>query len=1241
MLFLTVTHAKLLRLLRHNYPWLVGGLLLLLVSYFLYYSSWLNQAPTKVLSDFESVLHQKEQEMDLLLDDFSATSNSELWEALTQPNDPKANLYNDRGFLVLEYVQDTLAFWSGNAVPVDRVRNRSSFHSQLVRLPDGWYEVRKRKDGDKLWVGLILLKKVYPYQNNYLINGFHKDFNLRPEAAIGLSSLDRLNVKTREGKDLCSIHFPKDDSNLKSRRALLLLIDILGLLFVLIFLHEGFLKLGQRIGPNLSLLTHILLIIGLRAIAIAVNFPVSFYELGMFGPEAYGASAWFPSLGDLSVNILIFFYISYLINTRLQVPKVVLGKRHKDLRLWVVAFASALLFGFSLLCDSLIEGLIIDSNISFDVNNLFALEGYSYQGIFIIGLLLFVYFLLIDKVLSILGTLSLEVRAESFMIGVGYLLFLGVAVSFYPTNWALLVFPLLVVVIIAVIRDGGRSYSFGSVILLLTVFSLYAASSLSNYTTEKEHRERVIKAEKLSEDEDPIVEQLYAEMEQRLLSDLTLREYVTNLDSFDQNGFEKRLEQQYFNGYFSKYNLKTYVFNADRKLAVEAVADKRKSNALYFENLIRNYGRDARGNQLYYIDNFKEQENYILRMQLPVVDSAQAGVAYMVLESKLIPEKIGFPDLLLDKRNQVHLDLSGYSIAKYKAQELRYEYGSIPFPLTTKEFNPEGPFQEFLTKDKNDHLVFRVAEDLMVVVSKPEEDLLARATTFSYLFAFFSLIVLLLILLRNLRGSWQLTRLNFHSKVQFLLVTVILTSLILFGLGTSYYINRQYSEKNYKNISEKIQSVLIEVENKLGGLEHLDQATGGYKYAILTKFSNVFFTDITLYRPDGSLAATSRPKLFNEGLLGRTMNSEAFHEMRHRQKSEFIHDENIGKLRYLSAYVPFYNKQGELMAYLNLPYFAKQSELENEISSFLVALINIYVLLFALSVVVALLISNIITQPLRLLQDMLSQVELGKSNDAIAYDGRDEIGSLVAVYNQKVAELESSAEMLAQSERESAWREMAKQVAHEIKNPLTPMKLSVQHLLRSWKDRPEEFEARLKRVSTTLIEQIDTLSSIASEFSNFAKMPLAREEVLSVDQILKSVIDLYQDQPNLEIFFAVSDTDAFPVYADKDHLLRVFNNLLKNAIQAIPEDRAGRIQVSISLRGKEALVELKDNGAGIPEELVDRIFVPNFTTKTAGMGLGLAMVRNMVNNAGGKVWFETERNKGTSFFVTLPIHFES
>ncbi|GAG47127.1 unnamed protein product, partial [marine sediment metagenome] len=231
--------------------------------------------------------------------------------------------------------------------------------------------------------------------------------------------------------------------------------------------------------------------------------------------------------------------------------------------------------------------------------------------------------------------------------------------------------------------------------------------------------------------------------------------------------------------------------------------------------------------------------------------------------------------------------------------------------------------------------------------------------------------------------------------------------------------------------------------------------------------------------------------VFDVGLTSKKMNQEAFYQIGFNKETVFTHQENIGKLGYLSTYAQFKNKEGKPLAYINLPYFAKQSALETEISTFLVAFINIYVLIFVLSIIIAMIISNYFTQPLKLIQSKLRNVKLGKSNELIHWEERDEIGALVGEYNRMIGELSKSAELLAKSERESAWREMAKQVAHEIKNPLTPMKLSLQHMQRTWKDKSPNWDKNFESMSSTLIEQINALSTIANEFSNFAKMPTA------------------------------------------------------------------------------------------------------------------------------------------------------
>jgi nitrogen fixation/metabolism regulation signal transduction histidine kinase len=437
-------------------------------------------------------------------------------------------------------------------------------------------------------------------------------------------------------------------------------------------------------------------------------------------------------------------------------------------------------------------------------------------------------------------------------------------------------------------------------------------------------------------------------------------------------------------------------------------------------------------------------------------------------------------------------------------------------------------------------------------------------------------------------------------------------------------------------IREKLNSVDKEIKSKIGTKKYLDiQRDGNYLEYILRKFSKVFVTDINLYDKKGQLIACSRPKVFNMGLISEQMNPTAFYTMKIENKSEFIHQENIGDLDYSSAYLPSYNSEGELLGYMNLQHFGQQKEFENQIQNFLVAIINVFMLLLAVSIILAIFISNWVTAPLRLLQQSFAGVKFGKHNQQINYTKDDEIGALVKDYNQKLDELEFAAQQLAQNERESAWREMAKQVAHEIKNPLTPMKLSIQQLQRVYDPSNPDSGAKLTKVANSLVEQIDALTKIANEFSNFAKMPKPNEEQMDLLPLIERVIEVSHSELECEITL-VSRLKNVEILADKDQILRVFNNLIKNAQQAIPNEIPGKISIDVCEKENSFVIQIMDNGVGIPVDQQSKIFVPYFTTKSTGTGLGLAMVRQIIENHNGTIDFSTSEDKGTTFTITLP-----
>jgi signal transduction histidine kinase len=705
---------------------------------------------------------------------------------------------------------------------------------------------------------------------------------------------------------------------------------------------------------------------------------------------------------------------------------------------------------------------------------------------------------------------------------------------------------------------------------------------------------------------------------------------------------EEYLKGNYFHGYWDRYDMYFTPCNPNDSIYIQPYYDVWYPCYEFFDTLHIDYRIRIPGSRFYFVDNMNGQISYFGTFEFFSADSSIVTTLLLELESRLVTEDLGYPELLLSDKLRKGFFHRDYTYAKYNRGQLITQSGDYSYSMVQDPYTLGSGEFEYTVNDGYEHLAYHLDNMNTVVVSNPQVSLLSTAITFTYIFVFFYLILTLNLLLVNipfLRRSFQF---NIKNKIQFTMTGILFLALLLIGGGTILFSIRQYRERHFDSLEEKIQSVYIEVMHKLefeDDLTHGWQA-GGYASLdeLLQKFSNVFFSDINLYAPDGDLLATSRSEIFEKHLTGPKIHPAAYYELAVQNAAEFTHEEQIGELRFLSAYVPFRNDRNELLAYLNLPYFTRQQALTREISNLVVAIVNFYVLLITISILIAVFISNQITHPLRMIESKFGKIRFGKSNEKIQYEARDEIGALVRAYNHMVDELADSAEKLARSERESAWREMAKQIAHEIKNPLTPMKLSVQHLQRSSGEDPGQQKQNLKRITQTLIEQIDHLSAIATEFSNFAKMPRTNNEEVDLKDKIVNISKLFLSTEETEIHTIFTNTVPAIVLADREQLSRVFINLVKNSIQAIPEDRNGKISISLENTRNTVIVKVMDNGRGIPPELGDKLFQPNFTTKSSGMGMGLAIVKNIIEHAGGTITYETKQGRGTTFIVELPLY---
>jgi two-component system nitrogen regulation sensor histidine kinase NtrY len=1218
----------------------LAGLAAILLSYVLRGPSTTDHTPE--LKKFEAVLHKKElqldQELIVLADRASKKSYTELF---TEKPEYYNKLYKEFGYVLLIYENDTLKFWSDNSAAVENQMKTVCLDDRLAKLRNGWFEVIRTKSpqSTKNCIGLFLIKNDYPYQNNYLLNDFQKQFSLSADVSlIKGSNADALAVRDHLGDYLFTFKFNENNEEASTICVWAILFGISGLLFLLLALCLLFdaSSLFLENKPYKALF-FILTLIALRFITIKFHLPLALYSTPLFGPQYYGdaTSFWLPSLGDLLLNTLFILTIGLYFNL---FPDNSFGLATKN-RFSIATVLLFTLFSVSFIVNKFFISLITNSNIPFNINNIFSLNGFSYIGFIVVALMLLSFFLIANRIISYINEVELSVKVFASSFFTAAVVFTIVCHLIGYVDWMFIAMPFVITLSIYILKNRlPAGYSFPDIVLIVFLFSIYSVHTFTKQSRNKEHEGRVVIAEKLAADKDPLTEHLFTEVENKLASDSLLATYISQPVK-DVNAFEKRLRQDYFSGYWDKYDIKFTVFDTACRVLIKPPGSPVENNT-YYDEIIAREGQQTTSEHFYFLKNNSGKISYMAKLPINIDHQGQRKLAtiYAELDTRFLPEEIGFPELLLDRNMGIDRDLFNYSYAKYKNNKLISQYGKFQFSLTPQQFIGNTKGIVFTDIDGYEHLSYAPNKSTVVVISNPSYTILDTVTYFSYLFSFFSLIVLVVIVVRQLVRGSIFNQNSFKYRIQFLLVLIVLISLALFGTGTIFYIKQQYEVKNRESISEKINSVAVELESKLGNETKLNAGFKEYTNYLLKKLSSVFFTDVNIYDLKGNIYASSQPKIFDEGLASTKMNPDAYLHMAIYQKTQYIHDEEIGSLNYLSAYVPFKGKNGELLAYLNLPYFAKQTELEKEIAGFLVALINIYVLLFALSVLMAIFISNYVTRPLKLIQDKLSKIQLGKINEPIEWADKDEIGSLVKEYNRMIMELTHSAELLAKSERESAWREMAKQVAHEIKNPLTPMKLSVQHLQRMWNDKSPDMEQKLQRITNTLIEQIDTLSSIASAFSSFAKMPKPNNEKIDLDNIVQNSISLFKETEGSALHYINNVKNEAFVFADKEQLLRVFNNLIKNALQCIPENEEGRITVSLTQENDHYIVMVKDNGSGINEDFINKIFTPNFTTKTTGMGLGLVMAKNIIESCEGKIWFKTEEGKGTEFYVSIPVY---
>ncbi len=1144
-------------------------------------------------------------------------------------------------FGLFVYDKDSLIFWSNNSIPIpsnELISALETNQNALIRkLSNGYYSIQKRaltasNNSTKIVISAIPIKWIYTSSLKHLKPHFEAQHNDEIPNEIELISEETAYpVVSISGNPLAYLSSSNSFSHKPTLRWLLLLY-LLGFICLGLAINV----IGKQIinnnkpwiGPAFLLIT----VFGLRYLSL--DWSTKFQEFQVFSRSFDNPNI---SVGDLLINIILLLWVVLFIHKE---------SKHRDFTvdltpntrffLTTMNYLSVVLA--LLLLISVLKSLVLNSGIDFDFKNVFSFDQYSVIAVFGVILLLFTQFVFSHRMMITIHKLKLNrpkrllSLCTAIFLALPIIYFIDLQIPLFYT--ALLAFIFVMAYDLYIdIPDPGLIWLSAWVIL----FAGFSSSLLYKYNTDKELSKEIFIAEQLAMDQDSLAELSIIDL--KVAVDQAVQTGVLQSTDFLQTteaaSFFSTLN---FDQNYLYSNYKYQVSSYDE--AGQAITNTSTTKSLNDWQKILTKAQPIAGHTNIFLSKDEiGHPSYILLKKLPNIASG-SQVPQLIIEFKKAARKQSkvYTNLLSQKEFKGLDDLRNYDYAIVKNAKPIVQQGVLADePNFAKAPEIKGHLK--MTQGESVYFMYRAAENEYVILKKPKNNLFHPVSLFSFIFGFLLLMVILLAAI-NSKIAILPDNLNFQfwnkpslkNRIQFSIILLTIAIFLVIAVVSVYFLTDSYSSYDKSRLSRKVSGVQTSAE------QYLHQANDSLNLLsnYVEDIAKAERIDFNIFNLKGQLIQSSEMDIFKRGVLSPKMNAYAFEFLKNSGKSDLQIEESISTQTFTSAFTTLADSKGQTIAYVGIPYRNQQRTQTDDVVNFLGNLVNVYVSLLMLAAGISIRVAEKITKPITTIGENLKEIKLGKSNEPLEWKTNDEIGALVGEYNRMIVKLEHSAKLLARSEREGAWREMAKQVAHEIKNPLTPMKLSIQYLQHAFRSNPDNIEPLLKRVSITLIEQIDSLAQIADEFSNFAKMPRANNQQIKLNDLVESVHDLFKESKNTEVNLSLPD-QPFYVFADKNHLVRVLNNMIKNAVEAIPDSRAGKIDVTLTQEDNLAVIKVIDNGVGIPDEMKERVFVPNFTTKNSGTGLGLAISKNIIESVNGTIYFETEKDVGTTFFVKLPL----
>lgn len=1112
--------------------------------------------------------------------------------------------------------------WNRSEYIPDVSTLRSPAQFQFVSGQRGEFVLRSWQAGDgRYLVNILTLRDRYPIANGFLAPKLNPDlFEIPDVDIVGPGATVGTPIQWN-GQVLFKIVTPSEEQRDNMASFLFLLVGC-GLLGWTLVLAAKWVEV--RVGADVTALLLVAVVYGLRHAMIGAEIPSLYVQADVFDPRVFASSAVNATLGDLLINgICVLILVVYLFRTH-ATSRSVRWMLHRDA---VSRFVLGVLFLLLallgvLLSYNFIEVVYHNSALTLDLAQSIRFDW--------------------PRVVAVLAVLAGTVSAFLFMhmsvslsrhlLPPGWLafglatlaaatLFVGQYLLTGNDNRISLVLGLIMLAGIRLFRFDHLEFTFSFRLFLyfvfaLTLFSIHHSLAVRDFHEERLVRDQFRYAKDFLAERDVLGEYLLSQARKRISEDPFIQ---TRLASpfFSREPVAEKVRRVHLNRYFDRYEL-SIVTRGSRDSVERLPSSWRTTDfeGIYFSG--------------------KTGEDALKRYRVVIPIHFQRPVGEVVLDLVLkrqLPDNV-FPELLVDNRFSQLYKNRDFSFAIFLDDHVINRFGAFhyerdfPFSLLadsllyTRGVHHSGFY----------HVALEEGDGSVAVVSAQEYAWPALITNISFWFVLGLLVLLVvqglygLAALRSGKPVAYTARIQVFMLLAFALpmVTVSITVLTLMGRSSEESTTREFLDRSGVAAQRLSALYALRHDKESGPLEEWVAENAAYAK-----------TDISVFSPEGNLRFTSQPALYDNQLVSSRMSREAFRRLVLEGERQAVTNEQIGTLTYSSAYaVVLSPTSGKLEAVVSLPFFESASYLQRGQFLVLSNILQVFVVVFLVFTLVSFLAADSLAAPIRLMARTLRQTSLSGENKPLRWDTKDEFGVLAQEYNRMVTNLDESRHALAKQEKESAWREMARQVAHEIKNPLTPMKLTLQRmehdLLAS--SNPND---RLRKSVDVLLRQVEILNAIASSFSTFAQLPAPAPQRFDFSRLVAETTALFATGEDATFDVDIPTAPIF-VSADPASIGRAVFNVLINAIQARREGEKAFVSVRISVADTGVRLAVADKGRGIPPEVRERVFQPQFTTKASGSGLGLAMARQAVVQAGGKIWFEPIVAGGTTFFVELP-----